>query len=118
VFTAPEGAARAVALLGVQKGTEYLFDDLRLSPLPAEAKATVAGGVGQVEAVVPGRVEAGGFGTFRLTYRAGKEGLPVGGALEVRRSNLDPRWSMPQVSDPAEPGYTTVVASTGAQCLV
>jgi len=118
VFTAPPSAAQAVVLLGVQKGVECLFDDIRLSLLPGEPGPKAVDGEGSLEAALPPMVEAGGYSTFRLTYRAGEHGLPAGSALEFRRSNVDPRWSVPQAADPMAPGYTTVKARNGAVCVL
>jgi len=118
VFVSPENAAYAVVLLGVSKGVECLFDEIRLSALPIDAGQQALDGEGEATVVLPATVEAGGYGTFRLTYHPGPHGLPVGAAIEFRRSNVDPRWSLVQTTDPKRPGYTTVKASNGAACLV
>jgi hypothetical protein len=118
VFVAPEQAAYAVIILGVSKGGACLIDEVRLSALPVPAAAPAPDGEGQATVALPARVEAGGYGTFRLTYHAGPHGLPVGGVIEFRRSNVDPRWSPLQTTDPKAAGFTTVKASNGAMCLV
>jgi hypothetical protein len=118
VFVSPEKAAYAVVILGVSKGAAGLFDEIRLSPLPIDAGQKAPDGEGTATVVLPASVEASGYGTFRLTYKAGAHGLPVGSAVEFRRSNVDPRWSPVQTGDPKGPGYTTVKASNGALCFV
>lgn len=118
VFTAPGNAAQALVLVGVQKGVECLFDEIRLSRLPVSAGPAAPDGEGEVEATLPRQVEAGDYATFRLTYRAGEHGLPVGSTLEFRRSNVDPRWSPVETTDAMAPGYMTVKASNGALLMV
>ena len=118
VFVAPEDAAAATLIIGVQKEAECLFDDVRLIELPGEPGPGVPDGAGSLEAVLPRSIEAGGYGTFRLVYRAPEEGLPIGSKLELRRTNTYLDWSPPQTADPRAPGYTTVVASNGALFLV
>jgi hypothetical protein len=118
VYTAPEGAATAVIILGVSKGAECLFDEVRLSALPGPPGEDVPDGSGRVEADVPRAIEAGAYGTFRFTYYAGEQGLPTGAAVYLRRDNIDARWSPPQASDPKGPGYTTISATNGAVCEI
>ncbi|MBM3474998.1 MAG: hypothetical protein FJX75_17185, partial [Armatimonadetes bacterium] len=118
VFTAPEGASKAVIILGSSKGAECLFDEVRLSPLPGPPGETVPEGSGRVEAGIPASVEAGANCTFRFVYHPGETGLPTGASVYLRRDNIDPRWSVPQTSDPKGLGYLTVKASNGSLCMV
>jgi hypothetical protein len=118
VFTSPEGAAKAVIILGASKGAECLFDGIRLSALPGPPGEAVPDGSGRGEAEVPATIEAGAYGTFRFIYHPGEKGLPTGASVYLRRDNIDPRWSVPQTSDPKGPGYLTAKASNGALCMV
>lgn len=118
VFIAPEGAAKARLILGVSRGAECLFDEIRLSRVPGPLGESVSDGSGHVEAEIPASVEAGGYETFRFVYHPGEQGLPAGASLYFRRDNINPRWSPPQVSDPKGPGYVAVQASNGALCIV
>ena len=70
--------------------------------------ATVA-----VEGSPDKKVEAGGFASITLVYTAGFFGIDDTGTIKVVfRFASD--MGKPQFSDPASPGYTTVVASNGA----
>ena len=118
VFTAPDDAAEALIILGVQKDVECLFDEIRLLKLPIAPGATVPDGAGSIEAELPREVPAGGEATFKVIYTAGEGGLPIGSKLGLRRTNNDPRWSPVQTADPEALGYTSVEASNGALCMV
>ena len=57
-------------------------------------------------------VVAGEFGTWRLTYTAGRRGLAVGGGLRVY-TDSDTDWGIPQFHDPAAAEYMTLRSPEG-----
>jgi hypothetical protein len=123
VFAAPADAARAVIILGVQKGTACVFDDISLDDL-GQTEAIDArprhDGDGSIEIVGPGTgvppsVDAGAGATWRAVYTCGPSGLPVGGGIVLRRYPVSFDWSPPQGSDPHAAGYVSVKGPAGAQ---
>ncbi|MFQ6096190.1 MAG: carbohydrate binding domain-containing protein, partial [Armatimonadota bacterium] len=116
LFVSPEDAREAVIILGVAKGVEALFDEVALieADIAEEALAPAPDGEGEATWEGPRRIDAGAFATFRLRFTVGESGLPPGARIGWRRSNVDPRWSPPQTSDPTAEGYTTVNAPDGA----
>ena len=62
-------------------------------------------------------VVAGEYGTWTLTYVAGKRGLSKGGALKIY-TDSDTDWGLPQVQDPAGADYLTCEAPTDAGIAV
>ena len=117
LFWSPDNAAQANILVGVAAGNAFLFDAISLIAVPTKPSdlRDVPDGVGQARYVGPETVAANSFATFKIIYKAGAEGLPLGKTITFRRSNPDPRWSPVQTDDPAAPGYTTAKASNGTR---
>jgi hypothetical protein len=63
-------------------------------------------------------VSALGTATWRVTYTCGDSGLPVGGAVKLRRWPLSLDWSKPQDASPREAGYVRAAGSAGVQWQV
>ena len=60
-----------------------------------------------------GPAVVGSFGTWRITYRPGAEGLPAGGAFGI--AWIWPSdWGEPQFADPSGAEYATARASNGS----
>jgi hypothetical protein len=53
---------------------------------------------------------AGGFGSWRLTFRVGASGVRCGGGIKVG-TDSDTDWGLPQFHDPTGPNYMTVSTS-------
>lgn len=118
VFVAPEGAASAVIILGVMKGVACVFDDLSLEELgPAEPVSARPrrDGDGRARIEGPTRVPARGMATWRVRYTCGDSGLPIGGAIQLRRWPLSLEWSRAQAVKADEPGYVWVSGPRGAE---
>ena len=64
-----------------------------------------------------GAVIAGSYGTWRLTYVAGSEGVASGGRIRVY-TDSDTDWGIPQFRDPAGEDYMTVLAPEGVRVAV
>jgi hypothetical protein len=64
-----------------------------------------------------GPIVAGSYGTWRLTYVAGKRGVARGGRLRVY-TDSDTDWEKPQLADPAGDDYLTVAAPPGTGAAV
>jgi hypothetical protein len=117
VFIAPREAGRAALILGVQKGAQCVFDAISLEemgetePLTARPRQD---GDGRMEITGGEAVLARGFATWRAAYICGESGLPVGGAIVLRRYPVSYDWSPPQGSQPGQAGYVTVSAPRGA----
>lgn len=60
---------------------------------------------------------AGSYGTWRLTYEAGAQGIAVGGRLRIR-TDSDTDWGVPQFLDPAAADFMTVAAPDGVRVSV
>jgi hypothetical protein len=77
----------------------------------SHSKAVVESPKGKIE-IIPGEeVEALSWGTWTFRWTAGFDVVP-GGGMEVILVPRFPtnRWSLPQVTDPTAPGYTTARA--------
>ncbi|MBI3971240.1 MAG: DUF3604 domain-containing protein [Chloroflexi bacterium] len=61
-----------------------------------------------------GDVIAGSYGTWRLTYVAGAEGVAPGGRLRIH-TDSDTDWGVPQFDDPAGAEYMTFQAPAGVR---
>ncbi|HID06979.1 MAG TPA: hypothetical protein EYP10_07495, partial [Armatimonadetes bacterium] len=123
IFRAPENARQAIVLLGVAKGVACIFDDISLvmyPPHPSGVAESVRDGEGRATLRIEpaGDVTVGSYRTFRIIFTVGKSGLPVGSAIQFRRSNVEVRWSQPQVDVPDGDGFLTVRASNGAELFV
>ena len=57
-----------------------------------------------------GAVEAGSWGTWRLTYHVGNRGVDDGGVVKFAWRDVSD-WGKPQFDDPGEPDYATVTTS-------
>ena len=75
----------------------------------------VADGFGAAWIDPSDEVVAGTFGTWRLTYEAGKHGVAVGGRLQIR-TDSDTDWGVPQFLKPAADEYMTVGTPAGVRC--
>src|SRR5438067_9208042 len=62
-------------------------------------------------------VVAGEYGTWTLTYTAGKFGIDDGGAVRIALHTISD-WGVGQLADPAAPNYWTVAGSTPAPCRI
>ncbi len=92
----------------------------RPAPIRTRATAKEAGrdpdlwlGTARIEP--KGDVEAGAYGTWRITYRVGRYGIDNSGAVRVAIRDMSD-WGRPQFDDPAADGYVTI-AHTGAAKL-
>ena len=56
-----------------------------------------------------GEIVAGSYGTWKLSYTAGSEGVAPGGSIRVD-TDSDTDWAIPQFQDPAGADYMTVEA--------
>ena len=62
-------------------------------------------------------VVAGSYGTWRLVYEAGEQGISVGGRLRIR-TDADTDWGVPQFVDPQAADYATISAPPGVSCSI
>ena len=81
---------------------EMLRESAAVEPSPADL-----GGRAWLAGQEPERLEASGWGSFRLVYEAGPLGIAEGGALFLQVSPFW-GWSSPQTRAPEAPGYTVV----------
>jgi hypothetical protein len=80
-------------------------------PMPAPADDRY----GHASIIPSEPVIAGAFGTWTITYVAGRYGIDDGGALRVACHTISD-WGTPQLSDPSAPDYCTVSWSTPSPC--
>ena len=71
-------------------------------------------GVATIEPTQP--IIAGQYGTWRLTYTCGDEGLPVGTCLHIY-TDSDTDWEMPQFLDPSAADYMTLETPDGVDAM-
>ena len=117
VFVAPPAARQAVLIIGVQKGVQCAFDDVSFRELGETEPLDVRprrDGDGKAEISGHQRVEARGFATWRVTYTCGESGLPIGGAIVLRRTPVSYDWSPPQGAKPLEEGFVRVESPRNA----
>lgn len=73
--------------------------------------------MGKADVEPKGRFPVGSWGSFTLTYTAGKFGIDDRGSLKIAfRGHAD--ITALQTTDPSAPGYTSVEASNGAELEV
>ncbi|TAK25754.1 MAG: DUF3604 domain-containing protein [Chloroflexota bacterium] len=65
----------------------------------------------------PGPVIAGSYGTWRVTYAAGSQGITSGGRIRIH-TDSDTDWGIPQLQDPASADYLSVQAPPGISVSV
>jgi|GEM_PF-3176169 len=119
IFISPDNARKAKLILGVAKGVACLFDDISLIEYPAETEPfkRIKDGEGSIT-VEPSEVEAGSFQTIKIKFKTGQGGLRTGSCIQLRRSNIDSRWSIPQDGNPEGEGYTTVKTARGHEFFI
>jgi len=65
----------------------------------------------------PGPVVAGSYGTWRVTFEAGSNGVATGGSIRVH-TECDTDWGVPQLVNPSGADYMTVDAPPEAGVAV
>ncbi|HWU38279.1 MAG TPA: hypothetical protein VN203_11595, partial [Candidatus Acidoferrum sp.] len=83
------------------------MDVLRLS-------SHASAGLGRAWIEPSGPVVAGSYGTWRLVYTVGDQGVASGGAIRID-TDSDSDWGWPQLDDPSAPEYLTLAAPEGAE---
>ncbi len=70
--------------------------------------------VGSARLLDTGEFVAGEFGSWRLVFRVGVDGVGTGGVVRIG-TDSDTDWELPQVHDPGGADYLSVVVPDGAE---